>query len=93
VTGCSRSVGTIENSSQSTSSESAWLGSDPERAEHGAIEAFGRGEIRDGDFDVVEHPAETTVAVMLELDIRTAPRGAQVGQPRLVFRRGRVNRH
>ena len=34
---------------------------DPERAEHGAIEAFGRGEIRDGDGDVVEHPAEATV--------------------------------
>ena len=30
----------------------------------GAVEALGRGEVRDGDSDVVKHPAEATVARM-----------------------------
>jgi hypothetical protein len=29
-----------------------------QRGEDGAIEALGRGEVRDGDSDVVEHLAE-----------------------------------
>jgi hypothetical protein len=29
-----------------------------QRGEDGAVEALGRGEVRDGDPDVVEHPAE-----------------------------------
>jgi hypothetical protein len=37
-----------------------------EHGEHGAVEALGRGEVRDGDGDVVEHLAEATVARMLE---------------------------
>ena len=31
---------------------------DAQRGEDGAVEALGRGEVRDGDSDVVEHPAE-----------------------------------
>lgn len=31
------------------------------RRAHGAAEALRRGEIRDGDSDVVEHPGEATV--------------------------------
>ena len=34
-------------------------------AQDGAIEALGGGEVRDGDADVVEHPAEATAAGML----------------------------
>src|SRR5207249_5266051 len=33
-----------------------------QRGEHGAVEALGRGEIRNGDSDVVEHPGEATSA-------------------------------
>ena len=33
---------------------------DAEHGEHGAVEALGRGEIRDGDSDVVEHRPEAT---------------------------------
>jgi hypothetical protein len=39
-----------------------------ERGEHGAVEALGLGEVRDGDGDMVEHLAEATVAPTLELD-------------------------
>src|SRR5439155_11474019 len=35
-----------------------------QHGEHGAVEALGRGEIRDGDSDVVEHSAEATVAMI-----------------------------
>ena len=41
-------------------------GLDAQHGEHGAVEALGRGQVRDGDADVVEHPAEATVAGMLE---------------------------
>src|SRR5919204_77612 len=41
-------------------------GLDAQRGEHGAVEALGRGEIRDGDSDVVEHPGEATVAGILD---------------------------
>ena len=37
-------------------------GLDAEHGKHGAVEALGRGEVRDGDGDVVEHLAEATVA-------------------------------
>ena len=37
-----------------------------QHGEDGAVEALGRGEVRDGDCDVVEHPAEATVAGMLD---------------------------
>jgi hypothetical protein len=37
-----------------------------QRGKDGAVEALGRGEIRDGDSDVVEHPDEATAAGMLE---------------------------
>ena len=40
-------------------------GLDAQHGEDGAVEALGRGEVRDGDADVVEHPAEATVAGML----------------------------
>ena len=42
-------------------------GLDAENGEHGAVEALRRGEVRNGDRDVVEHLAEATVARMLEL--------------------------
>src|SRR5205814_10088223 len=35
-----------------------------QHGEHGAVEALGRGEIRDSDSDVVEHSAEATVAMI-----------------------------
>ncbi len=35
-------------------------GLDAEHGEHGAVEALGRGEVRDGDADVVEHLAEAS---------------------------------
>jgi hypothetical protein len=38
------------------------VGLDPQRGEDGAVEALGRGQVRDGDGDVVEHRAEATVA-------------------------------
>ena len=41
-----------------------------QRGEHGAVEALGRGEIRDGDSDVVEHPTEATVAGILDAGTR-----------------------
>jgi hypothetical protein len=47
-------------------------GLDAQHGEHGAVEALGRGQVRDGDGDVVEHPAEGTVAGTLELDTRSA---------------------
>jgi hypothetical protein len=31
-------------------------GLDPQHGEDGAVEALGRGQVRDGDADVVEHP-------------------------------------
>src|SRR5207248_4928228 len=37
-----------------------------QRGEHGAVEALRRGEIRNGDPDVVEHPREATVAGILD---------------------------
>ena len=37
---------------------------DAQHGEDGAVEALGRGEVRDGDCDVVEHPAEATFAGM-----------------------------
>jgi hypothetical protein len=45
------------------------------------VSTISGGETRDGDFDVVEHPAETIVAVMLELDTRTARAGAPAQRP------------
>src|SRR5207302_294187 len=42
-------------------------GLDAQHGEHGAVEALRRGEIRNGDSDVVEHPGEATSA-----DIRHA---------------------
>jgi hypothetical protein len=35
-----------------------------QHGEDGAVEALGRGEVRDGDRDVIEHPADDTVAGM-----------------------------
>ncbi len=62
-------------------------GLDAQDAQDGAVEALGGREVRDGDADVVEHPAEATVAGMLDLpERRTAP----AVQPRLVSRRGPV---
>jgi hypothetical protein len=40
-------------------------GLDAQDAQDGAVEALGGREVRDGDADVVEHPAEATVAGML----------------------------
>jgi hypothetical protein len=39
---------------------------DAEHGEHGAVEAFGRGEVGHGDPHVVEHRHEATVASMLD---------------------------
>ena len=62
--------------------------------EDGAVEALGRGEVRDGDSDVVKHPAEATVAGMLESSSRryasgpgrtaARPRQAPTGRKRIV---------
>ena len=41
-------------------------GLDPQDAQDRAIEALGGGEVRDGDADVVEHPAEATVEELVE---------------------------
>ena len=60
-------------------------GLDAQHGEHGAVEALGRGQVRDGDGDVVEHRAEATVAGMLELDTPHGPRGRTCNWP--------VNRH
>jgi hypothetical protein len=38
-------------------------------AQDGAIEALGGREVRDGDADVVEHPAEAIVAATLDAGI------------------------
>jgi hypothetical protein len=46
---------------------------DAEHGEHGAVEAFGRGEVGHGDPHVVEHRHEATVASMLELDTPHGP--------------------
>jgi low affinity Fe/Cu permease len=43
----------------------------------GAVEALGRGEVRDGDSNVVKHPAEATVAGMLESSSRRYASGAR----------------
>jgi hypothetical protein len=40
---------------------------DAQRGEDGAVEALGGGEVGDREGDVVEHPAEATVAGMLDL--------------------------
>jgi hypothetical protein len=37
-------------------------GLNAEHGEHGAVEALRRGEVRDGDANVIEHLAEATVA-------------------------------
>ena len=39
-------------------------GLDAQDPQDGAVEAFGGRQVRDGDADVVEHPAEATVAGM-----------------------------
>jgi hypothetical protein len=44
-------------------------GLDAQDAQDGAVEALGGREVRDGDEDVVEHPAEATVAGMLDAGI------------------------
>jgi hypothetical protein len=36
-------------------------GLDPQHGEDGAVEPLGRGQVRDGDGDVVEHHAEASV--------------------------------
>src|SRR6185295_3597496 len=36
-------------------------GFDPQHGEDGAVEPLGRGQVRDGDRDVVEHHAEASV--------------------------------
>ena len=41
-------------------------GLDAQDAQDGAVEALGGREVRDGDADVVEHPAEATVAGLPE---------------------------
>jgi hypothetical protein len=41
-------------------------GLDAEDAQDGAVEVLGGREIRDGDADVVKHPAEATVAGLPE---------------------------
>jgi hypothetical protein len=41
-------------------------GLDAEDAQDGAVEALGGREVRDGDADVVKHPAEATVAGLPE---------------------------
>jgi hypothetical protein len=43
-----------------------------QHGEHGAVEALGRGEIRDGDSDVVEHSAEATVAMIFSAAERSS---------------------
>jgi hypothetical protein len=43
-------------------------GLDAQDAQDGAVEALGGREVRNGDEDVVEHPAEATVA-----GLRSAP--------------------
>jgi hypothetical protein len=45
-------------------------GLDAQDVQDGAVEALGGREVRHGDADVVEHPAEATVARML--DVRKA---------------------
>ncbi len=42
-------------------------GLDAHDAQDGAVEALGGREVRDGDADMVEHPAEATVAGMLDV--------------------------
>jgi hypothetical protein len=42
-------------------------GLDAQDAQDGAVEALGGREVRDGDADMVEHPAEATVAGMLDV--------------------------
>jgi hypothetical protein len=42
-------------------------GLDAQDAQDGAVEALGGRKVRDGDADVVEHPAEATVAGMLDV--------------------------
>ena len=42
-------------------------GLDAQDAQDGAVEALGGREVRDGDADVVEHPAEATVAGLPEV--------------------------
>ena len=49
-------------------------GLDPQHGEDGAVEPLGRGQVRDGDGDVVEHRAEATVAGMLELSASCSAR-------------------
>ena len=54
-------------------------GLDAQNAQDGAVEALGGREVRDGDADVVEHPAEATVAGMLDVrkaDVRVSLLGA-----------------
>jgi hypothetical protein len=42
-------------------------GLDAQDAQDGAVKALGGREVRDGDADMVEHPAEATVAGMLDV--------------------------
>ena len=42
-------------------------GLDAQDAQDGAVEALGGREVRDGDADMVEHPAEATVAGKLDV--------------------------
>ncbi len=53
-------------------------GLDPQHGEDGAVEPLGRGQVRDGDADVVEHHAEATVAGMLELATPHGPARAHL---------------
>ena len=41
-------------------------GFDPEGAQDGAVETLGGREVRGGDADVVEHPAEASVEELVE---------------------------
>ena len=56
-------------------------GLDPQHGEDGAVEPLGRGQVRDGDADVVEHRAETTVA------LTGHPRGSRIHTGGAVDRR------
>jgi hypothetical protein len=58
-----------------------------QHGEDGAVEALGRGEVRDGDCDVVEHPAEATVAGIVESSSRRYAAGANalLELPGIVF--------
>jgi hypothetical protein len=54
-------------------------GLDAQDAQDGAVEALGGREVRDGDGDVVEHPAEATVASLLAIrkaEVRVSLLGA-----------------